>query len=128
MKNLIVVGICFIISGFGYNLVYADGEHGHHEKETIQTLKGEVVDMVCYLSHGESGMGPKHADCAKKCIESGLPVAIKAGDILYIAANKDHTSANKTLAQFAAKTITVTGKVVEQDGVKMVLIDTITPD
>gem|GEM_PF-6621982 len=39
---------------------------------------GEVVDMACYLDHGATG--EKHAECARECIESGLPVGIKGTD------------------------------------------------
>ena len=51
-----------------------------NEKSSGQdvTLTGEVLDMACYVDHGAAG--EKHADCAKKCIASGLPVGIKAND------------------------------------------------
>jgi hypothetical protein len=42
------------------------------------TIKGEVLDMACYLDHG--AQGEKHAACAEKCISSGLPVGIKDAD------------------------------------------------
>jgi len=84
----------------GMPAVWAHEAHEHAGKEhagqaltqeaaqqqpTEQTLTGEVVDVFCYLSHGEKGLGKDHAGCAKKCIKSGLPVAIKVGDQLYLA-------------------------------------------
>ena len=40
------------------------------------TVKGEVIDMVCYTDSGASGKD--HADCAKTCISEGLPVGLRA--------------------------------------------------
>jgi hypothetical protein len=87
-----------------------------------QRLTGEVVDVFCYLSHGKDGLGKGHAGCAKKCINSGLPVAIKVGDQLYLASMADHTAANQTLAGLAAQQVTVHGKVMERDGQRLVAI------
>ena len=87
-----------------------------------QRLTGEVVDVACYLGHGKDGLGPAHADCAKKCIQSGLPVALKVGDQLYLAAMANHDPANKTLAPFAGQQVTVRGQVMEQDGQHLVMI------
>lgn len=82
------------------------------------TVKGEVIDMACYTDHGATGA--KHAACAKKCIESGLPVGLKADDGKTYLLIGDHKPLNKELAQYAAKTITVKGKVVSRDGVNMI--------
>ena len=92
-----------------------------------QTLTGEVVDVFCYLSHGEEGLGAKHAGCAKKCIKGGLPVAIKVGDRLYLASMADHTAANERLRDLAAQQVTVRGQVMERDGQHLVAISSIEP-
>ena len=89
---------------------------------TPQTLTGEVVDVVCYLSHGAKGLGKDHAGCGKKCVSSGLPVAIKSGEQLYLASMKDHTAANQTLADFVGEQVTVHGLVRERDGQHLIEI------
>lgn len=81
------------------------------------TVTGEVLDMACYLDHGAHGEG--HASCAKKCISSGLPVGIKTADGKTYLLIGDHKPANDVLADLAAKTITVKGKLVERDGIQM---------
>lgn len=88
-----------------------------------RTLTGEVVDVFCYLSHGKDGLGKAHAGCAKKCIQGGLPVAIKVGDQLYLASMADHTAANKPLAEFAGQQVTVRGQVMERDGQHLIAIE-----
>lgn len=87
-----------------------------------QTLTGEVVDVFCYLSHGKDGLGKGHAACAKQCIGNGLPVAIKVGDQLYLAAMASHDPANKTLASLAGEQVTVHGTIMEQDGQHLIAI------
>ncbi len=99
--------------------------HEGHEMEAAgdQTLTGEVIDTFCYLSHGNEGRGKDHIGCARKCIESGLPVAIKVGDQLYLATMADHTAANTTLAPFAGEQVTVHGNVMEKDGQHLIAIE-----
>lgn len=81
------------------------------------TVTGEVLDMACYLDHGASGA--KHADCAAKCISSGLPVGLKGSDGKTYLLIGEHMPANDELAKHAAKTITVRGKFVERDGINL---------
>jgi hypothetical protein len=82
------------------------------------TVKGEVVDMVCYTDSGASGKD--HADCAKTCISSGLPVGLKGEDGKIYLLVGDHKPMNDELAKYAAQTITVKGKAVSRDGFNMI--------
>ena len=83
-----------------------------------ETVKGEVVDMMCYLDHGAKG--DSHAECAKTCIESGGPVGILTADNKLYLVIGDHKPMNDKLAPLAAKTVSIKGKVVERNGVKMI--------
>jgi hypothetical protein len=83
-----------------------------------QTITGEVVDLMCYLDHGAKG--DKHASCASKCISSGGPVGLlTADDQLYLVIGQ-HKPMNDKLAEYAAKKVTLKGKVVEKNGMKMI--------
>jgi hypothetical protein len=82
------------------------------------TVKGEVIDMVCYTDSGASGKD--HADCAKTCISAGLPVGLKGEDGKIYLLIGDHKPMNKELVKYAAETITVKGKGVSRDGVNMI--------
>ena len=122
----LVFGVALVL---GAGTVWAHEEHagGAHEAApentaAEQTLTGEVVDVFCYLSHGKDGLGKGHADCAKKCIQSGLPVALKVGDQLYLAAMASHDPANKALVDFAGEQVTVHGQVIEKDGQHLISI------
>lgn len=82
------------------------------------TVKGEILDMACYLDHG--AQGPDHADCAKTCIESGLPVGIKdEGGKVYLLIG-EHKPINQTLVPYGGKSITVRGKAVSRDGINLI--------
>ena len=103
----------------------ADHDEPAPNAQGEQTLTGEVVDTFCYLSHGKDALGKGHASCATKCIESGLPVAIKVGDQLYLAAMANHEPANKTLASLAGEQVTVHGKILEGDGQHLISISSV---
>ena len=88
------------------------------KEEETKTVKGEVLDMACYLDHGASG--EKHAGCATKCISSGLPVGIKDasdGKVYFVIGA--HKPMNKELAEYAGKEVTLKGKVATKDGINL---------
>jgi hypothetical protein len=83
------------------------------------TLTGEVLDMYCYMDH--KATGSEHAKCATSCITKGLPVGFLASDgTVYLIIGKAHAPANAELAPFAGRPSTITGKVVENGGIKAI--------
>ena len=85
--------------------------------DTTTTVKGEVIDLVCYADHG--AQGEKHAACAKKCISSGLPVGLKTEDGKVYTVVGAHKPMNGELAEYAGKTISLKGKVASRDGINL---------
>ncbi len=83
-----------------------------------QTLTGEIVDLMCYLDHGAKG--EKHKGCASKCIKGGGPVGLLTEDNQLYLVIGDHKPLNDTLADKAAQTVTLKGKVVERNGMRMI--------
>ena len=53
------------------------------------------------------------------CISSGLPVGLKSADGTVYLLIGEHSPANKELAPYASKTITVKGKFVTRDGINL---------
>lgn len=95
--------------------------HEEHEKDklaaaTEKTLTGEIIDLMCYADHNSTG--PKHAECAATCIKGGGPVAILSDGKAYLVVG-DHKPMNEQLAEFAGKTITLTGKLVSNGGIPL---------
>ena len=114
MKKSAWILAALLLTGPGVALAH----EGDMEAEGKPTkITGEVVDLACYLGDGDRG--PKHQQCAQKCIESGLPVGIKTADTLYLVIGSEHGPANKDLAPLAAKTVTAEGTVSERDGIHL---------
>ncbi len=131
-KRIIAVAVLSWAMGTGMALAHGTGEAHDESREAVsmenqgsaQTITGEVVDLACYLGHGE--LGPGHRDCAQKCIASGLPVGIKSKDELYLVVGTEHNPANKTLASLAAKKVTAEGTVTEKDGMHLIAVKKVT--
>jgi type 1 fimbria pilin len=113
MKTFVAFSVAVIVA----SLIVAGSVRAADADSTV-TVKGEVLDMACYLDHGAHG--EKHAQCAATCIESGLPVGIKGEDGKTYLLIGEHKPLNSTLAQYAGKTITVKGKFVSRDGINMI--------
>lgn len=103
--------------------------HGkkHEEKPQTVTLTGEVMDLVCYMQHPESGQGAEHAQCAKQCINKGLPPGLKVGEQLYLLMGEGHASIIEQVAPLAGKQAKVTGRIIEQAGLKALVVTSIAP-
>jgi hypothetical protein len=90
-------------------------------------VKGEVLDMTCYIAYNMSG--PDHAQCAKDCIKQGLPAGIKATDgkvYLLVGPNwRRSEPLNSQLAEYAAKIVTIRGKETIRDGFAQLQVEDI---
>lgn len=123
MKMKLLFGIA-AAALFAASPIIAHEGHEHGDKKEdlasgeTKKITGEVLDMACYVDHNATG--EKHADCAKKCITSGLPVGIKGDDGKTYLLIGEHVPLNQELAQYAAKKITVEGKIVSRDGFNMI--------
>jgi hypothetical protein len=120
MKKLNILISFAAATAFAAFPAFAHEGHEGQEGEEV-SVRGEVVDMVCYIDHNAySGTDPKHVDCAKKCINLGLPVGLKADDGKTYLLIGEHKPINSELASLVAKTITVKGKLVSRDGFNMI--------
>ncbi|WP_237394672.1 hypothetical protein [Methylacidimicrobium sp. AP8] len=86
------------------------------EKQEV-TVKGELVDLYCYLDHGAAG--DKHSSCARKCINLGLPVGLKGEDGKLYMLLGDHKPL-KTSEIPKTATVTVKGKLVSAEGYNLI--------
>jgi hypothetical protein len=119
MKNgsVITATVVVVALGAGLALSALRGAESDAGGKT-ETIKGEVVDLMCYLDHGAKG--EKHKGCAAKCIKSGGPVGLLTADDQVYLVIGDHKPMNDELAAKAAQTVTLKGKVVERNGMKMI--------
>jgi hypothetical protein len=89
------------------------------------TVRGEVVDLWCYLEGGDRG--PEKKQCATACAKAGNPIALldSKGNLYVAAGLKDHQPAQTLLVNKMSEEMSVTGTVVKKGGVRMIYIDTV---
>src|SRR5439155_24894060 len=73
------------------------------------TVKGEVIDLWCYLEGGDHGA--EHKDCATMCAKAGNPIGIldDKGNIYVAMGLKEHQAGMELLSDKMAETVTATG-------------------
>jgi len=92
-------------------------------KDKEVTVKGEVVDVGCYLHHGAKG--DKHKECAEACAKAGgqLGILTDKGDLYLSVLPDDHsTSPNAILMDHISHKVEATGIVRSKGGVRGLMI------
>ena len=81
------------------------------------SLKGTVVDMHCYVTHGIHDAG--HTACSNACIARGVPAGFLAEDgVLYVLFEQKPFSVKEKVAGLADVPVKVTGTPVLRSGIK----------
>jgi hypothetical protein len=97
---------------------------GAEEKPIEVTLKGTVVDMHCFVTHGIHDAD--HTGCANACIARGVPAGFLADDgQLYVLFEQKPQSVKERVKNLADVPVTVKGTVVSRGGVKGLQIQSI---
>jgi len=89
------------------------------------TVKGEAVDMWCYMEGGDHG--PAHKACATTCARAGNPIGIvdASGTIYVTAGLQDHQPARDLLIEKMSEQVTASGTLVTKGGIKMLFIKSV---
>ena len=89
------------------------------------TVKGEVVDLWCYLEGGDHG--DKHKECATTCAKAGNPMGIvdAKGNVYVLMGIQDHQPGRDVLLDRMAQTVTVTGTLVRKGGSQVLYISSV---
>jgi hypothetical protein len=123
MRKAFVLGIVVLIVAA---LVAGSRLMGAEEKATGTpvTLKGTVVDMHCYVTHGLNDA--KHTACSNACIARGVPAGFLAEDgKLWVLFGEKPFSVKETVAGMADVPAILTGVPVERAGVRGIQIKSI---
>ena len=106
-------------------LVAGNRLFGAEEKPVAAvTLKGAVVDMHCYVTHGIRDA--KHTACSNACIARGVPAGFLADDgKLYVLFGQKPFSVKETVAGMADVPAILTGTPVERNGIRGIQIEKI---
>ena len=94
-------------------------------KGTTVTVKGEAVDMWCYMEGGDHGAS--HKACAIECAKAGNPIGIldAKGDVYLAAGLQDHQPARDLLLNKMSEQVTVTGTLVTRGGTRMLFVKSV---
>lgn len=127
-KRLIPALIVLLIVAalaFGSRILRADEKDGKVEKAAPDvTLRGTVVDMHCYVTHGIHNA--EHTGCANACIARGVPAGFLADDgTLYVLFGETPHSVKETVKDMADVPAEVTGTPVVRGGIKGLQIKSI---
>lgn len=125
-SRLWLPGVAVLALMLGFEAwVAAQHQHGSQQGQhaaRVTTVRGEVVDLSCYLDH--NARGRKHRKCAVACAKKGLPMGILAADGKLYLLIEDHGRADayKRAVARAADTITVKGQVIEKGGIRAIKV------
>ncbi len=89
------------------------------------TVKGEVVDLWCYLEGGDHGA--EHKECAVACAKAGNPIGIvdTKGNLYVAMGIKDHQPGREVLMDKMAQQVTVTGTLVKKGGTQVIYVTSV---
>ena len=94
------------------------------EKAADVSLRGTVVDMHCYVTHGIHDAD--HTACANACIARGVPAGFLADDgTLYVLFGEKPFSVKDQVKDLADVPVRLTGTPVVRGGVKGIQIKAI---
>lgn len=123
MRLLLTLSLMFAVPGIAQA---KDGHaHAHGDAAKPVTVVGEVIDLACYLQHPKTGQGAEHAQCARQCINKGLPAGLKVGEKLYLLLGSGHDAIVNKVAPLAGKQATVTGTIITRDGFPALVLQSI---
>jgi hypothetical protein len=100
----------------------AEGKAMEKTGDKSSAIKGEVLDLSCYMGHG--GQGEGHAGCAAKCLQGGAPMGLLGTDgaVYLLFADHSDASAYEKTKEFAGKQVEVTGDVATKGALKGITV------
>lgn len=90
------------------------------------TVRGEVVDSVCWIKNG--ARGADHRECAQTCADGGIPLALLeegTDELIWLASSAMMKGANEELKAHASHTVEITGEYAERNGARVLVISEI---
>ena len=110
--------------------VWAQGEHEHdhaHGKGVQEmTIKGELVDSLCYVAMAAKGAG--HKQCAIDCAKAGIPISMLedgTGKLYTVLPKEDKTGYPESVIKRMGETVTLKGDLYEQGGNRYVTVESV---
>ena len=108
-----VAMIAAVLTVLAGSVVFAAGSTSG---DTV-TVKGEIVDLACYLDHG--ARGAKHQQCALTCLKNGEPMGLltESGEVYLLLADHQDAKPFEEAKTYAADQVEITGPVAQKAGI-----------
>jgi hypothetical protein len=89
-------------------------------------IKGEIVDLWCYLKDGSHGAD--HKECAIACTKNGNPVGLvtETGATYLLMPDKDRLAGREELIEKMASAVIVEGRCYKRNGIMALYFTSIT--
>src|SRR5260221_12169780 len=115
-----MVGVAALLSLIGMAPVTISQPASAQEQVSV---KGEVVDLACYLSKGLKVK--RHRACAEMCAKKGLPIGVltDAGDVYLLIEDHDDPGPYDAAKGLAGEQAEVSGKKFTKGGVQSILVN-----
>jgi hypothetical protein len=86
------------------------------------TVKGEILDLTCYLSRGSKG--ERHKTCAVMCAKKGLPIGIltESGQVYLLIEDHDDPDPYADAKKLAGQQAEISGKKYAEGGVAAIQV------
>ena len=131
MRKIVMTGMAVVLlMMFGFtNLSVATAhEAGMAGMETGSeiTIKGELVDSLCYVAM--ASMGPGHKQCAMDCAKAGIPISIVedgTGKVYTVLPKEDKTGYPANVISKMGDKVTLKGDLYEKGGNKYVAVESV---
>jgi hypothetical protein len=125
-----LVGVTLLIgaaSGWA-EMEHDHGSHEHAHGKGMQqvTIKGELVDSLCYVTMNATGAG--HKQCAIACAKAGIPISILedgTGKLYTVLPKEDKTGYPESVINRMGETVTLKGDLYENGGNRYVTVESV---
>ena len=90
------------------------------------TIKGELVDSLCYVAMAAKGSG--HKQCAIDCAKAGIPISIVeegTGKLYTVLPKEDKTGYPESVISKMGEKVTLKGDLYENGGNKYVAVESV---
>ena len=105
-------------------------EHGHDHAhgQGVQeiTIKGELVDSLCYVAMNAKGAG--HKQCAIACAKAGIPISMLedgTGKLYTVLPKEDKTGYPESVVNRMGEMVTLKGDLYENGGNRYVTVESV---
>ena len=126
MQKHIVVSVLLGTVMFGGSASAMAHEAHEHAGGKMVTIKGELVDSLCYVAMNAKGSG--HKQCAIDCAKAGIPISIleDGTDKLYtVLPDKDKTGYPESVISKMGEKVTLKGDLYENGGNRYVTAESV---